>query len=225
MTEPSGADVILCSLDGDVDALHRFEPFVGRTVESPEVWVMRPTNAAIVLGSRQSSTLVDQAACAAAGLDVVRRRSGGGAVLVRRDDVVWIDVVVPRGIGPDDVRGSMHWIGACWAEAVRGLVGGPVAVHRGGMVATDWSEIACFAGLGPGEVLVGGRKFVGLSQRRGRAGIRVQGMFHLTASMDTLRSVLGTSLPPGVPEEPYWQPGVDPDGVAAGLVGALRRRL
>jgi lipoate-protein ligase A len=31
-----------------------------------------------------------------------------------------------------------------------------------------WSEWVCFAGLGPGEVTVEGRKVVGLSQRRTR---------------------------------------------------------
>ena len=35
----------------------------------------------------------------------------------------------------------------------------------------------CFAGVGPGEVLVGGRKVVGISQRRTRAGAR----FHCAA--------------------------------------------
>ncbi|HEX2382259.1 MAG TPA: hypothetical protein VHI95_06460, partial [Acidimicrobiales bacterium] len=33
---------------------------------------------------------------------------------------------------------------------------------------------ACFAGLGPGEVTIGGRKAVGISQRRTRAGARFQ---------------------------------------------------
>jgi lipoate-protein ligase A len=40
-----------------------------------------------------------------------------------------------------------------------------------------WSPLVCFAGLGPGEVLVDGRKVVGLSQRRTRAGAR----FHCAA--------------------------------------------
>jgi hypothetical protein len=36
------------------------------------------------------------------------------------------------------------------------------------MQPTPWSTSVCFAGLGPGEVTVDGRKVVGLSQRRTR---------------------------------------------------------
>ena len=56
-------------------------------------------------------------------------------------------------------------------------VRGPVAdavVHRGGLVATPWSRQVCFAGLGPGEVTVAGRKVVGVAQRRTRHGARFQ---------------------------------------------------
>ena len=37
-----------------------------------------------------------------------------------------------------------------------------------------WSEWVCFAGLGPGEVTVGGAKVVGISQRRTRHAARFQ---------------------------------------------------
>ena len=96
-----------------VAELHGLDPFVdrpgGEPVTGPEVWICEPTDAAIVLGSRQSPDLVDADACRAAGLEIVRRRSGGGAVLLRPDAVVWIDVVLPHGVAPDDVRGSMVW--------------------------------------------------------------------------------------------------------------------
>ena len=39
---------------------------------------------------------------------------------------------------------------------------------------TPWSAWVCFAGLGPGEVTVGGRKVVGLSQRRIREAVLFQ---------------------------------------------------
>ncbi len=42
------------------------------------------------------------------------------------------------------------------------------------MVCSAESGRACFAGLGPGEVTIGGRKAVGISQRRTRAGARFQ---------------------------------------------------
>jgi lipoate-protein ligase A len=51
-----------------------------------------------------------------------------------------------------------------WAAAL----GAEAKVHPGPMVTSAWSSLVCFAGLGPGEVTVGGRKAVGISQRRTR---------------------------------------------------------
>jgi lipoate---protein ligase len=86
-------------------------------------------------------------------------------VLLIPGEVVWLDVVIPTGdpLWSDDVSHASHWLGDAWVAA---LGGG--SVHRGPMVRTPWSSLACFAGLGPGEVTVGGRK------RRTRAGARFQ---------------------------------------------------
>lgn len=125
---------------------------------------------ALVLGSGQQESVVDVAAAAAAGVEVSRRRSGGGAVLVG-PDTLWLDVVVPAAdpLWDGDVRRSFHWLGEAWAAAL-GRVGVTGQVHKGGMVEGPWSRLVCFAGLGPGEVVVEGRKAVGLSQRRTRGG-------------------------------------------------------
>jgi hypothetical protein len=40
--------------------------------------------------------------------------------------------------------------------------------HAGAIRHSDWSRKVCFAGVGPGEVLMGARKVVGLAQRRTR---------------------------------------------------------
>jgi hypothetical protein len=42
------------------------------------------------------------------------------------------------------------------------------------MVRSEWSSRVCFAGTGAGEVLAGGRKVIGISQRRSRNGARFQ---------------------------------------------------
>jgi lipoate-protein ligase A len=125
---------------------------------------------ALVLGSGQQESVVDVPATAAAGVEVTRRRSGGGAVLVG-PDTLWLDVVVPAAdpLWDGDVRRSFHWLGEAWAAALH-RVGVTGEVHKGGMVEGPWSRLVCFAGLGPGEVVVGGRKAVGLSQRRTRGG-------------------------------------------------------
>jgi hypothetical protein len=64
-------------------------------------------------------------------------------------------------------------LGEAWAESLD-AIGLAAEVHTGPPVRTDWSGAVCFGGLGPGEVTIGGRKAVGLSQRRTRAGARFQ---------------------------------------------------
>jgi len=137
--------------------------------------VCDPTGPALVLGSAQAPDRVDRAACARAGVDVVRRRSGGGAVLVVPGEVLWVDLVLPAGdpLWQDDVGRAFHWVGDAWAAALAELDVG-AEVHRGALVRTPWSSEVCFAGLGPGEVTAGDRKVVGIAQRRTRTSARFQ---------------------------------------------------
>jgi lipoate-protein ligase A len=140
------------------------------------VWVCEATEPALVLGSSQLLDTVDEAACAAAGVDVVRRRSGGGAVLVAPGDLLWVDVLLPAGdpLWSDDVARAFVWLGEAWARALADL-GVEARVNESGMCATRWSRLVCFAGLGTGEVATpAGVKLVGLSQRRTRQGARFQ---------------------------------------------------
>jgi lipoate-protein ligase A len=145
-------------------------------VEQRTIHVWTVDRPALVLGSTQPASHVDADACARAGVEVVRRRSGGGAVLLDPGAAVWVDVDLPRDddLWDDDVGRATWWLGERWCRALRDdVVGGEV--HRGGMVTTPWSRLVCFAGLGPGEVVdAEGRKVVGISQRRTRAGARFQ---------------------------------------------------
>jgi lipoate-protein ligase A len=149
--------------------------FHERVVPSPAtraVWVHEVDRGAVVLGSAQRDDVLDPAAVASADVEVVRRRSGGGAVLLLPGSVVWVDVVIGRDdrLWDDDVGRAMWWLGDRFARAV----GGTASVHHGPMVTTRWSRLVCFAGLGPGEVTVEGRKVVGISQRRTRDAARFQ---------------------------------------------------
>jgi lipoate-protein ligase A len=138
----------------------------------PSVWVVEATRPAVVLGSTQPRSLV----APDAGVDVVRRRSGGGAVLVEPGGLVWVDVLVPAGdrLWEPDVGRAFAWLGRAWAGALADAGGPAAAVHEGPPVETPWSRRVCFAGLGPGEVTVGGAKVVGICQRRARAGALFQ---------------------------------------------------
>ncbi|MFN8024333.1 MAG: hypothetical protein U0Q03_22580 [Acidimicrobiales bacterium] len=163
-----------------------------RTAEWYEV-----TRPALVLGSAQRDEVVDAAAAAAAGIDVVRRRSGGGVVLLVPGESVWLDVVVPRGDPrwDDDVARAMWWLGDVWCEALGGLGVAGASVHRGGLVHTAWSRLVCFDGIGSGEVVVGDRKVVGISQRRTRDWLRLQSSVHLEWRPDLLVSLLSPPAP------------------------------
>lgn len=208
---------------GTVAELHGRDAFDG--VAGPTVVWCDFTDTAVVLGSRQQPDLVDAATVTAEAVSVVRRRSGGGAVLLVPGSVIWIDLVVPAGTPgwTDDVRGAMVHAGEVW----RAALGDPaLAVHDGGMVATAWSELVCFAGLGPGEVLAGGAKLVGLSQRRTRAGAWIQGLVHTApVAADTPRYL--RPVPPGGPAFPAvatWPDARAPE-LAAALAAALGARL
>ena len=133
----------------------------GRTV-----WVLEPTETVVVLGSTQPDSVLEP------GTPAVRRRSGGGAVLVEPGGLVWVDVFVPAGdpLWEVDVGTAFAWLGRVWAEAL----GAGARAHAGPLITTPWSRLVCFAGLGPGEVTVGGAKVVGMAQRRTRAGALFQ---------------------------------------------------
>jgi lipoate-protein ligase A len=153
--------------------------FHGREVAepaTPSVWVHDVARPALVLGSSQSDSVVSVAAARRAEVAVVRRRSGGGAVLLTPGDVVWVDVVVPAGdpLWHDDIGVAAHWLGVAWATALAACGQAGARVHQGAMVRSPWSSLVCFAGLGPGEVMVGSRKVVGISQRRRRGWARFQ---------------------------------------------------
>ena len=140
------------------------------------IWVCEPTGSALVLGSAQRPEVVDAAACERAGVSVVRRRSGGGAVLVEPGALLWVDVIVPAGdpLWVSDVGRAFLWLGETWRAALDEL-GVAASVHEGGLVRGPWSDLVCFAGLGPGELTApDGAKLVGMSQRRTRAAARFQ---------------------------------------------------
>ena len=145
-----------------------------------------------MLGSTQGDAVL---APGAGGLEVARRRSGGGAVLVEPDRVVWADVVVPAGdaLWEPDVGRATWWLGEAWAAALDRLGVPTAVVHRGGLVRSAWSPWVCFAGLGPGEVTVGGCKVVGVSQRRTRDGALFQCAVPLTWEPATLLGALALS--------------------------------
>jgi lipoate-protein ligase A len=181
---------------GGAGELHRVSAVaVEGDVTGRRVTVMDVTRGAVVLGSTQDSGSVDRSRLGAGGWEVARRRSGGGAVLVGPGRCLWVDVVVPRGdpLWDDDVGRASWWLGDAWAAALAGAGFGTGEVWRGPMQRSRWSGWVCFAGLGPGEVRVEGRKVVGISQRRTRHGAVLQSAALLSDDFQPLLDVLALS--------------------------------
>ena len=148
------------------------------------VTVARPGDSALVLGSSQSAEILDPARCE---MPRRRRRGGGGVVLVSPGDL-WVDWWIPaddsrwRG----DARASSQLVGEWWASALAPYVEEPIVVHRGGLEGDASHRVVCFAGRGPGEVFVGGRKAVGVTQWRVREGVFLSSMIPARDSHDVL---------------------------------------
>lgn len=139
----------------------------------------RARRTAIVLGRGQRRLAVR----AGPDVDLVRRESGGGAVLLD-PELLSLDVAVPAGhpwLDAGDLGAVFTRVGAAWAEALAALGLRGAVVHDGPSTtprATDARSTllaaVCYATLGRGEVRVGARKLVGLSQRHRRHGVLVQ---------------------------------------------------
>jgi lipoate-protein ligase A len=93
-------------------------------------------------------------------------------VVVGPEECLWVDLVVPAGdpLWDEDVGRAMWWVGEAWATALTGVGVPAPSVWRGSFQGNEWSGRVCFAGMGPGEVMVGPGKVVGVSQRRTRQG-------------------------------------------------------
>jgi lipoate---protein ligase len=203
--------------------------FHGRPVPDPaprEIWQHDVTTPALVLGSAQDLSVVDLDACRRAGVDVVRRRSGGGAVLLVPGEVTWIDVIVPSGAPgwSDDVHGPMVWLGRHLAEVMIALAGtDDIVVHDTAMRTSPWSTQVCFDGVGAGELLLEGRKLVGISQRRTRHAARLQCCWYSTYGHESLVELLApANRPAAVDLTPVATlPATLADAIVAALAASL----
>jgi lipoate-protein ligase A len=161
-------------------------------------WYRTPTTA-LVLGRGQNVQEVDHAACHAAGIAVHRRSSGGTAVLLE-PDLLMLDVALPAAhpLHLPDVTESYRWFGEVWATALRmlGLPAVPLApadARTDGRSLDRLTRRVCFGGFSPYEVMLHGRKIVGLSQVRRRDGALLQAGLALHRPSLRLVSLLALS--------------------------------
>ena len=172
----------------------------------------RPTEAALVLGSGQRPP---DDWSPPDGLPLVRRGTGGGAVLCD-EHYLMLDIALPPGdpriLG--DVTESYRWLAEQLVAAL-GRLGvddlslvDPLALRQLDPSAREAARLACFAGLGPYELLdARGCKLVGLAQRRRRGGVLLQAAAYLGGDRGELADLL-------------WIPTADRAGLRARLRGS-----
>lgn len=157
-----------------------------------------PACLSIGLGQRLERD-VDQAACAARGIDVVRRPTGGRAILHDQELtyglVLGTETVLPSGtaLGGGIVDSYRTISGALCA----GLVQLGLEPELAPQPARDAPKsAACFDLPGDYEITVGGRKLIGSAQARRHGTLLQHGTLLLHADLDALTAVL--RLPPAL---------------------------
>lgn len=185
----------------------------------------------LVLGRGAGAPPVDRDAARAAGVSVVRRSSGGGPVLWD-SGLVALDVILPphHPLAPADVVETYRWLGEVIADALSAL-GLPrvevVDIAQARSTAPGAAATACFGGISPFEVLVDGRKVLGLSQARRRPGTLLQAGILTRVDGDLAARLLGeddtfgaalTRHAAGLDE---WLPGIGHADVVAAVDRAL----
>jgi lipoate---protein ligase len=188
----------------------------------PTAWDLRVTAPALVLGSTQRAADVDRGVLDELGLGLAGRRSGGGAVLVEPGNGVWLDVLIPRRdpAWVDDIGRAFTWLGQVWVSALASL-GLDAHLYEGPPERGALARAVCFAGLGSGEVTLGGAKAVGLSQRRTRSGARFQCTCYRRWRPEPLRAL---GIDPAA-LAPVAEVDVDPDTLVQAVLGVLARSV
>ncbi len=163
----------------DVEELYDYA--VVRELASATMLIVRPSAPTFVLGGSQALDVLDPERRATVPLR--RRRGGGGVVLLQPEDVWvdwWIPVDDPRW--SSDLHVTSRLAGGWWREVLAERVDGVVEMHEGSLQGDPAWRVACFAGRGPGEVFVDGRKAAGVTQWRVREGVFLSTVLHSASS-------------------------------------------
>lgn len=116
-------------------------------------------------------------------------------MLLRPGDC-WIELWLPAGgaVPIHDVRATAAVVGSWWREALSSF-GVQCDVHAGGVERAREGAVACFAGLGPGELTVGSHKLVGISQFRTKEGALVSCVLPRSAPSGLAPLLSGSASP------------------------------
>ncbi len=143
-------------------------------------WYTAGPQPALVIGSGQKLSEVDQLALRQQGVTLHRRASGGTAVLFVPGFLMQ-DIALPldHPLAHPDVSESYRWLGEVW-HATLMQFGIQTQLIDIATARTDRQMLdaltarACFGGRSPYELLVADRKLVGFAQIRRREGLLFQ---------------------------------------------------
>jgi lipoate-protein ligase A len=185
------------------------------------MFIIRLAEPTLVLGGNQSRDVLN--ADRVRSLALRRRKGGGGLVLLQPDDL-WVDWWIP-GNDPrwsSDVRRNAITAGHWWHDVLVSTISGEVSVHEGPLVGEPVHRVVCFAGRGPGEIFVAGRKAVGVTQWRVREGVFLSSVLHAEGSSDviSLLAEVPEGLAMALDHHTISSLGIDdPEALVADLAG------
>ena len=171
--------------------------------ETPTIWVIEPKDTCLVLGkSEREKSYLNFEYIRENNLNLTTRQSGGGAVLVDPQDILWVDVFVPKNsqLWESDIAKASIGIGNAWNQALK-EVKVSSSVYTGEFLRSTLSDLVCFAGKGPGEIFREGKKILGISQRRSKLGTRFQCALVIEWNPDHLIGAFNTVSIPNFEEE------------------------
>lgn len=152
-------------------------------VDRPKIVFWTCRNPAVVLGGAQKSSPDMCQRSRQSGIDLLKRRAGGGAVLVG-PWMLSMSLVVPPGhpLASMGLHASYEWLGGVHAAALQSI-GIASQVLRSDDIARREPDNAlswaCYGGFSVGEIVVDGRKLVGLAQLRSKRGVLFVSGAHL----------------------------------------------
>lgn len=169
-----------------------------RRSSEPTLWWHSTHLPTLILGAGQRQ--LDRTVAAAQGVRVVRRTSGGTAVYAG-PGVLGQDVFLPTGhpLAGSDVVQAYRWLGEAWLEALLSLrvaarLVSPAEARLAPPLGPDVA-MACFGSLSPFEIVVTGRKLVGLAQVRRGNGTLLQAGIHMQFDAMGLAALLPAQQP------------------------------
>ncbi len=204
-------------MSGEVRELYDYDALRAR--REAFMVVARVSDLTLVLGGHQALSVVGSRV-SRDGVALRRRRGGGGLVALRPGDL-WVDWWLPSSDPrwSPDVGISSRLVGGWWRAVLDARVAGDVDEHEGALEVDPELAVMCFAGRGPGEIFVDGRKAVGVTQWRVREGVFVSTVAHARETRDALRYL--RHVPPGLEAALNHQTlaslAVDGEDVLAGL--------